>query len=425
MGQLIKQDVDGVGLTYAYGVIAILVFCVGSLANGVTLAYFLSKSKKGDVANLLYEHITLIDLLLCILVLPVGASFLGQSTSWLSDHTVCNVWGMFWNLSNQMSIFLILTFNFCRTKALLFPFARTSIIGVKGGISCYLFLMVVQVCFPYFFKSSYVLNSEFLICHWDYEGLFGKGTGMFWLIFGLFNILERVLPFMAVLVSCCISYVLLVGQKRAELEELDVQGADRKMQWWEKLFCKQRAINNLNKVRFRQPPDRLKVRANHTILIATVNYAILNLPNVIYMILAFIDVQQRREPSLLAFDTKNYFVTFSLVMCAGLHALTTPLIWYARMSGLRKFYKRILRKVASLIPYLKMTDGRAVFSMRTSNSNTMTNGISSGVIANPAAGTITVSTAVGTDRGSLTEQRLSTALPPFSVPGSCPDEHEE
>ncbi|XP_063691224.1 uncharacterized protein LOC134823622 [Bolinopsis microptera] len=426
MGQLIKPTVDAVGWTY--GLVSVLVFVVGGLTNSFTLAYFFSKSKKGDIANLLYSNITLTDLLLCIMLLPVGVSFLEEGTSWLSDHTICNVWGMFWTISNQMSIFLILTFNVCRTKALLFPFAKNSMAVVKGVICLYILLMVIQVCLPYFFKSSYSLNSDFLICHWDYQGLFGKDSQKYWIIFGLFNIVERVIPFIAVLLSCCISYVLLIGQQRAETEDLDVQCPQREINWWERLFCKKRAINNLNKVRFRQPPDKLKLRATYTILLATVNYTVLNLPNVIYMILAFSDLlRPEGATSLLSFDTKNHFVTFSLVMCAGLHAVVTPLIWYWRMAGLRKFYKETLYKTATLFRCLKEQGRRLPFSTRMSN----TNGTSEdGVIANPMVGmvsngTITnrrssiVTTTINgpeqrqsTTTINLTEQRQSTATNP-------------
>ena len=409
MGQLVKPTVNEVG--WVYGLISVLVFCVGGVANSVTLGYFFTRSKKRDIPNLLYSHITVVDLLLCLLLLPVGVSFLEQGTSWLSNHTVCNVWGMFWNIANHMSIFLILTFNMCRTKALLFPFAKNSIIAVKGGICLYILLMVIQVCLPYFFRSSYTLNTNFLICHWDYKGLFGKDSRIYWLIFGLFNILERVIPFLAVLLSCGISYVLLLGQKRAELEELDVHSPNIKINWWERLFCKKRAIKNLNKIRFKQPPDRLKVRATCTILLATVNYAILNFPNMIYMILAFSDVLNGdREESLLRFDANNYFVTFCMVMCAGLHSMTTPLIWLCRMKDLRNFYKNLLYRAAAPLRCLKrkqMTLLRGTQGTSLGMNATSTDGdvrINPGADMSVSIGTITERIGPSCTRSSVTER---------------------
>jgi hypothetical protein len=174
------------------------------------------------------------------------------------------------------------------------------------------------------------------------------------MVFGLFNILERVIPFTAVLVSCFVSYSLLTGQRRAELEELDVRCNQTKIDWWERFFCKKRAIDNLNKAPSRQPTNKLKGRATYTILLGTMNYTMLNLPNVLYMILAFSDLfREGDDPSLLSFDTNNYFVTFSLVMCAGLHALITPLIWFWRMDDLRKFYKKLLFKAAGPLGFFK------------------------------------------------------------------------
>ena len=413
MGQLIKPDEDALHLTY--GLVCMVVFCVGGVVNSVTLTYFLSKSKKGDIPNFLYTSITATDLVLCILVLPLGVSFLELGTSWISGQTICNAWGMVWTFSNQMSIFLILTFSLCRTKALLFPFAKNSIVAVKVAISFYALLMVAQVCLPYFFQSSYSLSREFLICHWDYKSLFGEDSRLYQMIFALFNIWERVVPFVAVLVSCFISYVLLIGLKRAELVELEEDCATIKISWWQKLLCKQRGMKTLNKGRFRQPHDRLKVRATYTILLATVNYTILNLPNVIYMILAFSDLLSKEGPPLLSFDTKNHFATFSLVMCTGFHALVTPIICCCRMAGLRRFYEKVLHKTAALLK---------CFKEEPPSKRNINIADEDGVIANVLVEIKALTTST-TDRNgpselkiSITERRQSSADNPF--PSTCP-----
>ena len=333
MGQLLKESVDAVN--WIYGVTAVIVFILGTIANSTTLGYFLSK--KGHIPNLLYTSITAIDLLICIMILPVGLGLMGTSADWLSDHASCNAWGVIWNIANHMSIFLILVFSVCRTKVLLFPFSRTSKGVIKTTIISYLIFTTLEcTVLPYAFDSSYSLNSDIFICHWDYGKVFARDSRPYFFFYALFNTVQRMIPFMVVIGCCGLSYLLLIARKRAyDLNPFQCFSC-----------CKKKDRGVSLEI---EPYAKHKIQATLTILLATITYSVLNMPNILYMIFATSDMVGRAEDSkVLSFDQHNYFVIFALVMCMALHSMANPIVCYLRMQCLRNYYKVMLLKMATV-----------------------------------------------------------------------------
>eukprot|EP00116_Pleurobrachia_bachei_P006736 sb/3466998/ len=234
-----------------------------------------------------------------------------------------------------MSIFLIFTFNVVRTRTLLFPFAKRSKGVVQAVIGCYLAFAIVQVFLPYFFNSSYDFSQDYLVCLWDFGAVFGKDSRQYFLLYGLFNVAERIVPFICVILSCCISYILLT---RSELIDDKPSPGGR---FWMKGGLAKSTLD---------PRDKQKNRATLTIILTTGFYCLANLPNLTFTILSFSDlILYRSSGALLSFDRHNYFAVFSMVVCAGVHATGTPIICILRMEGLRAFYRALIARAGESV----------------------------------------------------------------------------
>ena len=333
MGQLLKDSLDPV--KWIYGVTAVIIFIVGTVTNSVTLSYFMSK--KGHIPNMLYSTITATDILICLLILPVGLSLMGTSADWLASNLSCNTWGVIWTIAYHMSIFLVLVFSICRTRVLLLPFSRTSKGVVKTIIiSYFIFITVECTVLPYAFDSRYSLNSDMFICHWDYGTVFARDSRPYFFFYALFNTAQRFIPFLVVIVCCGLSYVLLILRKKVcHVNPISCFS----------LCLRQKPSDSLEF----EPYDKHKTHATVTILLATITYSVLNMPNMLYMVLATSDmVRGTEEKQVLAFDDNNYFVIFSMVMCMALHSMANPIVCYLRMQCLRNYYKVMMLKIVKI-----------------------------------------------------------------------------
>ena len=49
------------------------------------------------------------------------------------------------------------------------------------------------------------------MCTWEYEHVFGAGSRQYLILFLLFTVVELLVPFVAVIASCVLSWLLLTG----------------------------------------------------------------------------------------------------------------------------------------------------------------------------------------------------------------------
>ena len=63
-------------VNYCYGCTCFIIFLIGTLGNIVSFFYF--RSKKRDISSVIYMLITANDIVVSIIVLPVGISALSQ-----------------------------------------------------------------------------------------------------------------------------------------------------------------------------------------------------------------------------------------------------------------------------------------------------------------------------------------------------------
>ena len=254
-----------------------------------------------------------------------------------------------------MSVYLVMVFNIMRTKKLLFPFRRRSREPITALIVGYAVFLLLQAAFPLLSGSGYVFDNKMQICRWDAKSQYGKHSREYKIVFVLFYLMERLLPMLVVVVCCVISRCVLAGRQlvkkeKIRISELNADGGEEglptiKMRWWEWFLCKHHAIKREHgkDAIF----ERMKYRASMTVLITTMNFTILNIPNLIYLSMLAYDILQdpdNRKPAITHFYQNNYFKISACVYGVVLHAMDTPLVCIWRMRDLRAYlFVRLVR----------------------------------------------------------------------------------
>ena len=106
-----------------YATIALVCFLVGTSGNTLTFCYVICK--KSTLPTIIYRFITFVDLLVCILILPVSVSYFNNRNATMFGNAIfCNVWSVMWYSSTRATIFLTAALSITRTIALVFPFKR-------------------------------------------------------------------------------------------------------------------------------------------------------------------------------------------------------------------------------------------------------------------------------------------------------------
>ena len=90
-------------LDILYGVVAVICIVMGTIGNVFSFRYFISKKK--DLPTIIYCFITIADLIISLLILPVGVSYLNKREATLLNNTIiCNIWGIVWFITAKISI---------------------------------------------------------------------------------------------------------------------------------------------------------------------------------------------------------------------------------------------------------------------------------------------------------------------------------
>ena len=117
--------IDAADVTY--GAICCLCFLIGSCGNMVSFLYF--RSKKRDISSTIYMMITANDVVVSMLVLPVGLSYWSNRQPGLifGDKYGCAAWLYIWSIAISFSIFLVMCLSITRTISLLRPFRQQNV----------------------------------------------------------------------------------------------------------------------------------------------------------------------------------------------------------------------------------------------------------------------------------------------------------
>ena len=129
-----------------------MILLTGILGNSFSLCYFLTAASRNTNAEFfrrLYSAVTLVDLLISILSIPIAeAAFReGRDGVMFTNPEFCGVWSCLWSLLYMMSIFLVGMLSAARLIILKFPFFRLKpvlawIVPAFFGI-CWLSMLVV------------------------------------------------------------------------------------------------------------------------------------------------------------------------------------------------------------------------------------------------------------------------------------------
>ena len=144
------------------GILAFYMATFGVLWNLMALVFFLQSKK--DVIKIIYISITIIDLLTCLLMAPIGVSDLDfRKGHFFSNRILCNAHGFLWNIAARLSVFLVMVLSVTRTMYLLFPFKNISKRSILIMIVVYTIMQFLQASVP-FAVSMLSISKQNLQC---------------------------------------------------------------------------------------------------------------------------------------------------------------------------------------------------------------------------------------------------------------------
>ena len=101
-----------------------LCFLVGFPGNCLSLIYFI-RTKKRNLPSLLYITACLIDIVSCVIHLPVAVNLLNKRSAGLFENKVfCSVWPFLFTSIQLMSMFVVMMLSLTRTIVIVFPFYK-------------------------------------------------------------------------------------------------------------------------------------------------------------------------------------------------------------------------------------------------------------------------------------------------------------
>ena len=300
-----------------YGFICCLFFFIGTVGNLISFIYF--KSKKRDISNVIYTFITGNDILVSIVILPVGISSLSnrQPGPWFASDYGCVAWAYLWEIAVSISIFLVICLSISRTTSLLRPFKRQKMKYFIISVITYLVLvLVLSIRFHMYEFVSIFYIPDNLSCNIFLSDI-PTNEAEFLTLFVIRN-LTYIAPAFVVATSCMISAVLLKRSVQVQQEEL----------------------------------QRSRNRATVTILLFALLYGVCNLPpiaNYIFRTYVWITNDYEWYNGLYQFDTQYYYRNITDTLLIAANSAANPILYFWRMPALREGTLSSIRRVSRLI----------------------------------------------------------------------------
>ena len=150
---------------------------IGSVGNCMALAYFI-RSRKRNLPTLLYITACCIDIVTCVIELPIIVSLLNRrKPALLGEEVFCGVWFFISGLAQLMSMFVVMVLSVTRTIVIVFPFYKIK----KTTVFTSVFVALLYSCFTHLiniYNGSYYYSRAFTYCEFHSEPNF---------IFNLYN----------------------------------------------------------------------------------------------------------------------------------------------------------------------------------------------------------------------------------------------
>ena len=291
-------------LDILYGVVAMMCFVVGTIGNLLSFRYFILKKK--DLATIIYCFITIADLIVSILMLPTGVSFLNKREATLLSNTIiCNIHGIVWYITSKLTIYLVAVLCITRTTYLVYPFYRINKKIVVASIVLYLIYLLVPATITFWYQERYYYSKWYVACVFSTPGLSL-----------LFINLQYTVPIFPILSSCIISgYALMRHPAGYSLQS---------------------------------GMDLGKKSSTITIVWFTLVYCLFNIPVCVMWIMLTIDYYSGWKYRFFAFDLDGfYFDSFIAGHSVALNSALNPLLYFWRMKLFREHTTNLIGQCVS------------------------------------------------------------------------------
>ena len=297
-----------------YGSYCCICFVIGTFGNIISFLYF--KSKKRDIASVVYMCLTVADVVVSFSMFPKGLSYLSgrQPGIIFGSKYGCEVYYHLCNVTLHFSVFLTICLSVSRTISLIDPFRRLRVKYLVIAVSTfYLVTLTESIAFNMAYVVKMHYNALYVSC------LLTLHT-VPWTFICVSNAIYFLIPVFVVAISCTISLVILTRRNRnVKQKELQLS----------------------------------RNRATVTILLFALLYELCNLPMVAYKTITIIHFLTGKCSSLFEVDEKQYLHNGVMLLCVG-NSAVNPILYFWRMPPLKdrtvKFFRRILVRVNRGLP---------------------------------------------------------------------------
>ena len=336
----------------AVGVLSLVCFTVGSVANFFSLLYFVFRNRnKCQISNSLFILINATDLLICGLVLPVAMCALsGGQPLIFSVSFFCNAWVFLWYTLCRFSFFLIAVLSIARTHSLVRPFHPFNKYHVLIPVFLYLGILFVQETMPYWYGRSAYYSPNLFSCLWFLDEIFPPNSTLSIIYHLIFVVIETVFPIIIIMASSIFScfYLKLKQRKRSMVFcGRRPNGAKRPA-----LIHTNSSLNSdsSHAVRLR-PEQSAELRSKSaTVTIVIIGGAcfVLNIPFLLMILLSQVELYTSCDKFCLHESvSEQHLLLIMFLLHTGtmeVNSVVNPFIYIARMKRLRQFISQILFK---------------------------------------------------------------------------------
>jgi len=298
--------------------LSLVCFVVGLAGNALAFAYFMTR--KHELSTCVYRCVTLCDVFLSLLALPVCLSYFSERAPVLfAVPGVCPAWGVVSIISMRLSVFLVAVLSITRSICLARPFYRMQTRTVLHAVGVYTAAQVAtRLIDSVRHGNEFHYSEEHVDCSWRMDSPSGNH------VTDGIMVLSYVIPIVPILASCVLSAAHLVRPARVHT-----------------------AINTTNV---------MKRKASVTILLFVLTYAVFNIPLGATLVLYMVDAHRECQQRFMSFDKMSYYVNFMFVLSPSLNSALNPLLYFWRSSSFRGFIrdlqieKRLSRRSVPSVP---------------------------------------------------------------------------
>lgn len=285
-------------LDFSLAALHIFCFMFGTLGNITAFRYFASQRK--DLSTCIYLCISLTDIVISLLTLPVAISYISHREPVMFDLPgFCTFWGSINTVAPHLSVFMVAVLSLTRTHSLLLPLKKINKRNILIAMGLYLGLLSLQAGIPLALGLSKMIYLP------DDTYCYSEGLGVVWRnVDTILDVVELGCPIIPVIFSCALSSIHIL---------------------------RSRAISNS------RSSSRMKVNASITIILFTLTYILFNIPVFVQFILYLVTLYKYKYPgplfSSLWMSAYSWNVLF--VLNVALNATINPFIYVSRMQHFR------------------------------------------------------------------------------------------